>query len=520
MSVLRSWSGGAETPAGIVQAVVPSARRMRSWPGANRPAPTMLALVAALSLLSSPSATGAGQAPPEAPGAPPADSPPSTAADGTEPGRTGPSSPAPASFLIEKIVVTGVRHGSEGVVATETLLRPGNPYTEAELREALHRVERLPFVVSAEFSLQRGSERGRFELVITVVETKPLFFGGMVGLAAFGDEHRIEWGASASPEIGARAFFGQSGELTGTIGGIGISSGGETLTEALFNVAVRHHDLFGRRLVGTLFAGAPRPDERQAGAELAVPLTRTSVLSFGLRLTRARFDYDWSSAERSWFRSTRTTSSQVDAAWRRDTTDDPFTPRQGGRLQAQGFLSAGDTRISSSHDLWSVWPAGSAEGEWTEEADTRRAEGSLAARHYWPLASRLSIGAGASLASFRNQEDGTVFRDGVATRDVARRESSVSGAAEIELLGELRGDQCGAVQCWWSLKTALTGTETRSRWDPPWPSPDAASAAVSGNDYSLAALTATAAIAIRGRWGTARLELWYVHQLRYRFETR
>ncbi len=79
--------------------------------------------------------------------------------------------------MIEKIVVEGVRHGSEKIVAAETLLTPRQAYSEAQLQQALHRVERLPFVVEAGFSLRRGSERGRHELVITVTEAMPVFFG-------------------------------------------------------------------------------------------------------------------------------------------------------------------------------------------------------------------------------------------------------------------------------------------------------------------------------------------------------
>ncbi len=82
------------------------------------------------------------------------------------------------TFVIEKIVVEGVRHGSEKIVAAETLLTPGETYSEAQLQQALHRVERLPFVVQAELSLRRGSERGRFELLIAVTEAKPVFYGG------------------------------------------------------------------------------------------------------------------------------------------------------------------------------------------------------------------------------------------------------------------------------------------------------------------------------------------------------
>lgn len=100
-------------------------------------------------------AAPASEAPQEAP-------PPTAVGVGT---RAAETSAASASFLIEKIVVEGVGHGSEKIVAAETLLRLGSSYTEPQLREALQRVERLPFVVQADFSLRRGSERGRFELV-------------------------------------------------------------------------------------------------------------------------------------------------------------------------------------------------------------------------------------------------------------------------------------------------------------------------------------------------------------------
>jgi hypothetical protein len=465
---------------------------------------------------------------PRAPDTPPeptaAASLPASAVSGSFPAPADavPPDPAPASFLIEKIVVTGVRHGSEGIVASETLLRPGSTYTESQLREALHRVERLPFVVSADFSLRRGSERGRLELVIAVVETKPVFFGGVLTLAAFGDGSEVDWGAMASPEIGARTFFGQSGELTGTVTGIGAASGGGgTSTKALFNVAVRHHDLFGRRIVGTLFAGVPQPSDRQAGAELAIPLKRTSVLTIAARQTRARVEFGFEPADDEFSRSTRSTTNRAEIAWRRDTTDDPFAPRQGDRLEAQGFVSSGHGRVSSNADPWSGgWAPGRPEVSWTQDSESDRISGALSARHYWPLTSRLAIGAGASLTGLRDHQDGTTFRDGVAFRDVTSRESSVGGTAEIELLGELPRDRCGTDQCWWYVKTALTGAGSHTRWDPPrqytYPTP----VTYTGSEYSTAALTLSVGVAARGRWGSFRLELWYVHQLRSRYEMR
>ena len=68
------------------------------------------------------------------------------------------------NFFIEKIEVR------------ETRLREGEEYSEAELRDASARLMRLPFLLSAEFSLEKGSERGRYVLVVTINETKPFFY--------------------------------------------------------------------------------------------------------------------------------------------------------------------------------------------------------------------------------------------------------------------------------------------------------------------------------------------------------
>lgn len=78
-------------------------------------------------------------------------------------------------FLIETITVEGVgREAARGIIVAESLLQEGESYSEDELRKAVYRVKRLPFVVEADFSLKKGSERGAYELVITVEETKPV----------------------------------------------------------------------------------------------------------------------------------------------------------------------------------------------------------------------------------------------------------------------------------------------------------------------------------------------------------
>lgn len=79
-------------------------------------------------------------------------------------------------FLIERIDVRKLVHASADVIRAESRLQEGDSYAEADLRAASDRVRRLPFVLDAVFSLERGSVRDAYVLVITVSETRPLFF--------------------------------------------------------------------------------------------------------------------------------------------------------------------------------------------------------------------------------------------------------------------------------------------------------------------------------------------------------
>ena len=88
----------------------------------------------------------------------------------------------PPRFLLESIVVEGVQRDIvRRIVTSESLLEPGREYTEQELREAVYRVKRLPFVMDADFSLRKGGERGSYQLVITVEETRLIFYSADVG---------------------------------------------------------------------------------------------------------------------------------------------------------------------------------------------------------------------------------------------------------------------------------------------------------------------------------------------------
>jgi hypothetical protein len=82
----------------------------------------------------------------------------------------------PARFLVERIDVRNLVHASPDVIKSESRLREGESYSESELREANNRIKRLPFLLDAAFSLERGSVRDAYVLVITVTETRPFFY--------------------------------------------------------------------------------------------------------------------------------------------------------------------------------------------------------------------------------------------------------------------------------------------------------------------------------------------------------
>ncbi len=133
-------------------------------------------------------------------------------------------------FLVDSIRVTGLRYASERVIVAETRLQPGRAYTEAELHAGAARAARLPFVVRIDLRLERGESRGAYQLLIDVVEAKPLFLGGTWRTGGDADDD-LE-----SATVGGRTFVGRSGVLHAAV-----SAGSGGAAEAGYT----QYDLFG-----------------------------------------------------------------------------------------------------------------------------------------------------------------------------------------------------------------------------------------------------------------------------------
>jgi hypothetical protein len=432
------------------------------------------------------------------------------------------------NFLIEKIVVEGVKHGSAKIVAAETLLTLGSSYTEAQLQEALQRVQRLPFVVQADFSLRRGSERGRFELVIAVTEAKPMFFGG--GLDFFrqaGCCGREGWTSDGyGPGLGGRVFFGGQSELSAGLSDFGTSSLGGTW--AIFNLAYTHHNLVGRHVVGTVAFGSQGHGSTVSG-QLAFPLNRVNVLTLTADGGSRRAFPEWSAGPLS-SPNTRLASRRVGLLWQRDTTDDPFTPRRGTRIEATITYTDSDYRMTSPWDLKALaYPP--PEVTSTVTSHERALSTSFQASRYWPLSRRLSLGVNGRVGASRADAEGTVSRDDL-TRTVRPSDWGTDGTLGALLLGTFPERRPGLTQFWWTLGATLS---ERGRWrdcdvaDDCETLPRVAELVYRdrvygyparrgdwGNDLRSTHGTLSLSIAARGRWGTVALGFHYRYYFRDR----
>jgi len=267
----------------------------------------------------------------------------------------------PPRFLLERITVAGAREAAGRIVETETLLRPGESYSEAELGQAVARVHRLPFVLDAEFSLRKGSTRGAYELLIQIAEARRFFFEHTVGLYAFNQPLHIDpsigsgenWSGQLPGLIGYRQFIGRSGVVFAALD-----------TEEGLQAGFSRYDLFGRGIVAsvgysgllpklccssevlpygldpTFVSWSWRGSTDRISAEVGIPLNATDAL----RLGWTRRDGQGSSRQEilGFFRQSDflvdaaagsdLTLDRAELKWVRDTSDDPVVPSRGTTL--------------------------------------------------------------------------------------------------------------------------------------------------------------------------------------------
>jgi hypothetical protein len=401
----------------------------------------------------------------------------------------------PPRFQIEKIVVDGLRHGSPGIVVSASLLKPGTAYTEVELRAAVYRVERLPFVLAADFSLRKGSVRNTFELVITVTQTSDFFLAAELATTV---GHGGGQGVMVTPTLGARTFFGAYSEVSATATTFA-STSGHVPHDVSTQVSYTHHNLFGLNMVGTVSVVYYSPTTGEFGTEtglnarLVAPLGGDHALR--LDLARGRSEGGTCADIVIGFPCIGDTTYDRGALdWLFDNTDDPFTPRHGARMSAGGSYRASRTPQSWGRLSQQQSPPDSTWDDATLHVDATR---------FFPLGRAQAAGIGVSYSySWREVRNLASALDG-SFYDSSDRSSQASLKASYTAnLWQPRGRE-SFTQIWLESSAELVHWEDSFHLEA---EPQSSSTV----DY----MNLTTALAARGRWGTLRLTLSYGKSLR------
>ncbi len=371
-----------------------------------------------------------------------------------------------ARFQLEKITVTGAREAAGRIVAAETLLRAGESYGEAELAQAVARVQRLPFVLAAEFSLRKGGARGTYELVIEVEEARRFFFDHTVRGTWLAQPLDLDDSVTFDEESVAVSLPGLIG-LRRFIGRSGVVFAGLDSAEGL-QLGFTRYDLFGRGVVvsagvsGLLadiccaeevlpfsldpsFVSWTWEDAARYSVELGVPLNRTDAL----RLGASRRTGEGGSRRELFGTRFRFLDGFVDAApgsdltldraelkWGRDTSDDPLLPHRGSTLSAGlewTSFTTGALQRKRLANLFTPEPLPAQEAEQLAAV--------ISGRHHWAVTPRQTVSALGRLSVGRASLHNLPTEDGVLAREELDTFAASLGARHAVRLRRERGAQ-------------------------------------------------------------------------------
>lgn len=416
------------------------------------------------------------------------------------------ASPAPASFgewtpaetdseprfFIESIAVEGVRHASSGIVVAESRIEAGRRYAEHELREAAYRVNRLPFVLHAAFSLGKGSERGRYRLLITVEEVESFFFGADLVHGSFGGARAAgDDGLNTSLTAGMRAFAGQ-GVFFAAVGDGEDLQAGYTRYRLLGRPALLRV-AFSREACCAVEVLEPGLDPAfgtwtAAGGSdrwsltLGVPLAGNHTL----RLDAARLETGSTvrrpagAAPGSGQELSGVERRQVELAWVFDSTDDPAFPTRGDALT----VGVGLARLEGAV----------AQDESRVAARSRRLGLSAFGTRHWPLSPRQATSLSLKVLLSRSRIDdlpagGDPAAPRFASGDVDALEAELGVRYSLALARRAPGRRGGELR--WETVASVLYVET--------------SPVFHGPGQPLWGVSASTTLAWRNTWGIFRI---------------
>lgn len=388
-------------------------------------------------------------------------------------------------FPIQEVRVEGLDRASETIVLAESRLHAGAAYSEAELRRAVYRVVRLPFVLDADFRLEKGDERGTYRLVVAVVESKRFFFNREAEYALYASTLAERAARTTEDDLlhrgaaGARLFLGRRGELFAAVG----------LRET-FQAGYNHYDLFGRGAVAgvavsrssfccetRLFSLGLVPDlatwnldePERLTLHLTVPLAddRSFVAAYSTVRSAGGDEAQLAPGGGGALAAFHVLTADVvldrlDLRSVRDTSDDPLFPTRGRRVDVgvdlQRLRRDGDGFFlrTDSPPFFDVLPL-------DVRLESRMARLSVGGERHLPLGSRQAVTVGGRAAVGLSDAE-TLDRKGApVTADLEVYEASVHGAHRVRLW-QHPDPQVG--ELWWETRAevAWEGTSDGDRF--------------------------------------------------------
>ncbi|MEJ2086281.1 MAG: hypothetical protein P8Y44_11475, partial [Acidobacteriota bacterium] len=188
---------------------------------------------------------------------------------------------APTRFAIESITVENQQKFPPRIIIATSLLEEGRAYTEAELRDARFRILRLPLVLDADFELKKGSERGKYVLVIQVTEARRWFFGVDYQSTFWADGISIQGVESENETFSEQSLAGYRVPVGGD--GLFFLTGGGP--DGALSLGYTQYNLFSRNIIMSLKASwADCADVRidSSSADLGEDGCATEIFDLGL----------------------------------------------------------------------------------------------------------------------------------------------------------------------------------------------------------------------------------------------
>lgn len=312
---------------------------------------------------------------------------------------------AATRFFIERIEVRNAKRVSAGVVIAESRLREGEEYTESDLSDASARLNRLPFLLSAEFSLERGSERGRHVLVIAINETKPFFYRLDLRPILTDDTYtgldQASDNISASDTeafLGYRMFVGRRGAVHV---GLQFQEDNREYTEdyGAWAVGYTQYDLFGTRAFATV-----NLKWMHEGGTITPQIVVGVPLSTNQTLTVAYDDVRIDGDERvvNGIVLNDDEAQRVGSiTWSYNTTNQPYLPTRGTRLSVSPIVAWRDDAFFN----YSAYSDGTFVV--TPVYVHRRSYGvDGSAARYWEITDRSSVSVGGEAGWAKTTDEG------------------------------------------------------------------------------------------------------------------